>query len=135
MGATAVLMIEIYCASYGRHIATLTKPQFHLVVKLSVVISDLSASSLFCARASICVFVFRIVRRIRPWTILIFVAMVLNGCVLIGNIINFSLNCVPISKIWDSEEAGWCMGFELLDILGKTFGGKSKCFPSLISSD
>ena len=101
-----------------------TDPELKILEQVNVADNDMSAFSVFCSRASICVFLLRIVGRIRTWTLLLYLALFLNVCTLIGTVIAFSVNCVPISKTWNTDTPGWCMGYGTLDALTRAFAGQ-----------
>ena len=116
-------LVQVYKGGYGRHEITFTMHQAVVVQQTNLALNILGAATLLLSRSSICVFLLRIVDRLRFWTYYLYGAMALNTCVWIGTTIIFILTCVPLSKLWKPHTDGFCLNPEVIDKAGKTFAG------------
>lgn len=66
-------------------------------------------ASLAFARASIGLFLLRLVARIRKLTWVVYFGLALNAVQAVALIILTGLHCVPIKKMWEPTTPGFCI--------------------------
>ena len=121
-------MIQCYDGQYGRHVYYLSKDQIVVVVQTNIAVNILNPVALALTRASICIFLLRLIGSVKIWRRLIWAANVLNVCVAVGTIIMYGINCIPASKAWnqlfDPKTPGWCVNPKVFDDVVKLFSGE-----------
>lgn len=107
---------------YGRHIYYVEPSDLIILLKLNTMVTIAGFVSLAFARASIGIFLFRLVSQVRKWRWAVYVGMALNVLQAVALIILTGIQCVPISKLWDPTVGGFCLPRGRFTIADRFFG-------------
>lgn len=103
MGYMVPQMLQIYDGGYGRHRKYLNPAQINIVGSSNVAINVLTSNSLCWSRASIIVFLLRIIGSIQRWARLLCFSMGLNLAVMIGTCrFKLSIQYIPRTECADT---------------------------------
>ena len=124
IGYVATEMVQVYDAHYGHHRVYLSFEQLKILDQTNLAVNIFNPAGLFFARASICVFLLRIVGTFRKWAYTLWFAMFLNAVVFIGTSITYGVVCIPFRHSYDSKYPGRCMNHNIFDNILKSFSGE-----------
>ena len=146
-------MIQIFDGHYGHHHVLLTPNQLIIVQKTNIAINTLNPLSIGFTRASIIVFLLRIIGFIRKWERLLWAGLVLNFAVMCVNVyinpllipialilmvigrtgtcITYWIICIPTNKYFYPSTPGWCLNRHTLDLVNQVFAGMCSLLSAL----
>ena len=124
IGYVAAEMVQVYNGHYGHHRIYLTFDQLKIIDQTNLAVNILNPASLFCARASICAFLLRILGTFRTWRYALWMALFLNTSVFVGTSVTYGVVCVPFRHSYDSKYPGTCMNHVHFDDILKIFSGE-----------
>ena len=90
-------MIEIYDGHYGHHHVLLTPAQLITIQKTNIAVNTFNPVSLAFTRASIIVFLLRIIGSIRKWRRMLHAGLLLNFAIMYGPPLPLRPSCVVLS--------------------------------------
>ena len=107
---------------YGRHIIYVSHSDLIILLKLNTMVTIAGFATLAFARASIGLFLLRLVSQVRKWRWAVYFGMILNVLQAVALIILTGIQCVPISKLWDPTVDGFCLPRGRFTIADRFFG-------------